>query len=144
MNHPLLDGHEKIAWDMDGTLIAGRNSAYFCRYIIANPQKEHHIVTFRTPRRWAEQALDELEEQGVARNLIAGVHNVPDDIWEAFAIKSGAYDPVKVAAYLEYKGLTAFGLGCTVLVDDMSALVAAGCLKHGVCFLDAEKLFFGD
>lgn len=139
----LLDDHHKIAWDVDGTLVAGHNSDYFCRYILANPHKEHHLVTFRTPRSWAELALEELESQGVPQSLIAGVHSVPDDLYRAFAMRAIIETPQEeVDRYREWKALTAKTLGCTVLVDDMGDIVADGCTKHGICFIDALKLRF--
>lgn len=143
MENVLLDIHEKIAWDVDGTLVGGHNSDYFCRYIIANPHKEHHLVTFRTPRNWAELALEELEEQGVPRSLIAGVHSVPDELYHAYAMRAIIEtEQSDIDLYREWKAMTAKSIGCTVLVDDMGDIVADGCIKHGITFIDALKLRF--
>ena len=43
-----LDRFNKIAWDFDGTLDGHPKSSLMHEYIIANPEKEHVIVTFRS------------------------------------------------------------------------------------------------
>jgi phosphoglycolate phosphatase-like HAD superfamily hydrolase len=137
MNHPLLDPHEIIAWDIDGTLVNGPNSHFFREYIRAHPQKQHHIVTFRTPRPWAEDVFRELAPFGITREMIAGVHNVADELYHAYAQRRTFEQPEKVAAYLNYKGAKAKELGATVLVDDMADQVIQGCEAHSIVFVDA-------
>lgn len=150
--HPILDQHEIIAWDMDETLVNGHNSAFFRAYIRANPRKRHHIITFRTPRAWAEQSLLELEVYGVPPRLIEAVHSVPDELYEAFSehrvscasieeIGRSPDTPAKVRQYLAFKALTAKRIGATLLVDDMAALVEADCVANGVVFLNAIGKF---
>lgn len=43
----ILKDHQIICWDIDNTLINGPNSSLFRQWIKSNPDKEHHIVTFR-------------------------------------------------------------------------------------------------
>jgi hypothetical protein len=137
ITHPDLDPHAVIAWDMDETLVNGPNSAFFRAYILAHPEKTHIIVTFRTPRAWAEESLDELEVHGVPRDRIAAVHNVADEVYWAFSTRTRGGDPEKAASYLTYKAITAKAHGATILVDDKHEHVADGCATHGVTFLHA-------
>lgn len=136
-----LDPHAVIAWDMDGTLIDGPNGAYFCQYIVANPQKQHHIVTFRTPRAWAEFSPFELAPYGITRSMIAGIHNVPDELYHAYAQRLTFFQPEKVEAYFEWKGLKSKEIGATVLVDDMPNHVLPGCQKYGITYVDSHGTF---
>ena len=165
MNHALLDHHDAIAWDMDGTLIDGPNASVFRRYIKANQHKRHLIVTFRDPH-WAQEVYSELFPYGVLEHHIHGVSACPQEFYRAYtdarfdaaewvrhAPKS--YDEARALcrgplrnfehanAYLHWKGEEAKRLGCTVLVDDMEHLVIAGCTKHGVAFVDAFDERFG-
>lgn len=133
MGH-ILDGHDVIAWDMDGTLIDGSHSAVFRDYIAARTDKIHHVVTFRTPRRWVEEVYEELEGYGVSRDRLAGVHGVPLRLYEAYVRK----DPVLTGEFVRWKGLKARKIGASVLIDDMSELVVPGCVEHGIRFLHAE------
>jgi len=143
MNHELLDGHNVFAWDMDETLINGPNSSFFRDCIAANPHKQHFIVTFRTPRSWAVDALRELEEVGFDTKLIAGVSSVPDHLYEAWALRKHQYHEEYVAQFLRWKGREASRLGCTVLVDDMLEAVRNGCSEHGVTLIDSYHQAFG-
>jgi hypothetical protein len=134
----LLDEHRVIAWDMDGTLIEGPNSAFFREYIATRRDKEHHVVTFRTPQRWVDEVYDELAGFGIRRDWLAGVHGVPVDLYHAYAQQHSFHQPDKVNAFVRWKGLKAKEIGATVLIDDMHDLVVHGCNDHGVCFLHAH------
>lgn len=137
MKHPLLDDHAVIAWDMDETLVNGPNSDFFRRYILAHPEKTHVVITFRTPRPWAQDVYRELEPYGITREHITAVHNVPDDLYHAYAQRRTFPQPEKVAAYYAYKGMQAKAIGATVLVDDNVAHTEQGCRTHGVVFVHA-------
>lgn len=150
---------------MDGTLIDGPNSSFFRRYIAANRNKRHHIVTFRDPN-WAQEVYDELDYYGIPHDHIAGVSSCPQEFYRAYSVaRFDAAEWVKHApktyeeaerlcrgtlidfdhanSYLHWKGEEAKRLGATVLVDDMEHLVVAGCSKHGVTFVDAFDKRFG-
>lgn len=137
MRHPLLDHHDVIAWDMDGTLIDGPHSHFFRAYIMAHPEKTHHIVTFRD-RLWAMRAPLELALfHRLPTEHIAGVHDCPQNLWQAYVQRESFYQPDLVDAYLIWKGKKAAELGCTVLVDDMAEQVIKGCELHSVAFIHA-------
>jgi hypothetical protein len=139
MDIPLLDSHDVIAWDLDGTLVGGDNARLLCAYIVAHPEKTHHFITFRTPREWAEDIFRELHPRGIVRPMIASLQSVPDALYLAYAQEnSGLIKPEDVAAFYEWKGMRAAELGCTALVDDMRALVIRGCELHGVLYIDAN------
>ncbi|RYD65103.1 MAG: hypothetical protein EOP83_08075, partial [Verrucomicrobiaceae bacterium] len=148
MNHPLLDPHDTIAWDMDGTLIDGPNSEFFRAYILAHPEKHHHIVTFRTgPSRrfpdnasalWKDDAIHELLEHGVALDVFKATHGIPEELYSAWASRKTLLSEAEVAAYVMWKGKMAAEIGATVMVDDMPGMVKKGCKAHGVVFIDAN------
>jgi hypothetical protein len=138
-----LDAHKKIGWDMDQTLIQGRNSERFRAYIAANPHKRHHVITFRD-REWADLIPIELGTLGLDPALIASVENCPAPLHDMFMLhRSGELEMPKhvaekaISAFLRWKGRRASELGCTVLVDDMADWVVQGCQAHGVEFVDA-------
>lgn len=145
MNCPQLDCHDIIAWDMDGTLVNGPNAAFFRAYILAHPEKQHHIVTFRTGpaqqdfavKFWHEECVYELHHHGVPHGTIRAVHSCPDDLYHAYAQSRSFYNPEKTQAFMEWKGMKAAEFGATVLVDDMAALVVEGCTKYGIAYVDA-------
>ena len=145
MNHSDLDSHQIIAWDMDGTLVDGPNAAFFRKYILANPQKEHHIVTFRTgpsqaglEQTWAQDAIDELESYGVPRGTIKAVHSVPDNLFAAYANSRTLLVGEELDQFMCWKGKTAKSFGATVLVDDMEMMVIKGCDLHDVDFVHSH------
>lgn len=135
MRNESLDPHEAIAWDVDQTLINGPNSEFFCRYIRGNPHKRHFVVTFRTPHSWAEQALEQIRENGVDPRFISGVSSVPEHLFEAFAQRHVTIDAARLLEFNHWKGMEAARLGCSVLVDDMEEHVILGCQRHRVKFL---------
>lgn len=147
----ILETHDRIAWDFDGTLVDGPMSHHFCDFIRANPQKEHHIVTFRDLG-MARAIPYELEPYGLTVAAFKGIHTCPPKYWRAFTMASvnphnwlaaqragtlpaSLSDP-DIGRYLHFKGRKARELGCTVLIDDMADLVVAGCREHGIEFID--------
>jgi hypothetical protein len=136
MNHPVLDLHASIAWDLDGTILDGRNSQFFREYILAHPEKQHHIVTFRDPAGALLGAL-KLGSLGVGPDLITSVNGCPTEVYGAWGNRRKIYDKDAVGRYLEWKGQKSAEHGCTVLVDDMPSQVVPGCNKFGVAFLNS-------
>lgn len=151
LSHPLLDSHKVIAWDMDGTLVGGANSEFFRAYILAHPEKEHHIVTFRTgasPRfgkskLWKDDAIHELLDHGVALDTISATHGIPDELFDQISSKRlivpGTHD-----AALYWKAAKSKEIGATVLIDDLVAWTEEGCRYHGIAFIDANDEAFMD
>lgn len=149
---------------MDGTLIEGPNARFFRRYIVQNPHKQHHIVTFRD-QDWADEIGVELRKAGMPAFDFVSVNACPQHLWEAYTM--ARFDPDEwlaanpqsaeealplcygyltnfdhVVEYLNWKGHKAAELGCTVLVDDLMSCVISGCNAHGVTYVDAHSLEF--
>lgn len=148
-----LDRHQIIAWDFDGTLVDGPFSHIWRAYLLSTPEKQHHIVTFRTgPSRagldgtWAEDALHELEDHGIKRTRILAVHSIPQEIFQHYGVArlwsedSGLAPEIVANAerMIEWKGKCAKSFGATVLVDDMEDMVRLGCDRHGVEFVHSH------
>lgn len=146
-----FDKHDKIAWDMDGTLINGPNAAFFQAYIALTPYKEHHVVTFRGGA-WRDNVIPELVASGFrsAAQFITAVHGCPAETYDGFMLLN---DPkqkeviteearpgllVHAGDFLAFKGAKAAELGCTLLVDDLEGWVGKGCEVHGVEFFHAH------
>jgi len=142
MRNTVLDNHKTIAWDIDETLINGPNSRFFRDYIRGNPEKAHFLVTFRTPRAWAEEALEQLRAHGLDPALIAGVSSVPVDLFAAFANRHEEPSHPLLDDFDHWKGMEAARLGCTILVDDMEASVIRGCQRHSVTFIHSHHECF--
>lgn len=155
-----LDSHDKIAWDMDGTLIDGRNSDAFRQYIVSNPHKTHYIITFRDAN-WATKIYSELEACGMIdpETYIDGIFTCPVD-WHYYhnvnqnprmaKVKQQYLETNRVtqeqldmysAQFCQYKGAMAAELGCTVMIDDIEDWVEQGCIDNGVTFLHALDRF---
>lgn len=145
MFHPLLHKHEKIAWDMDGTLVDGLNSAFFRKYVTANKEKKHYIITFRD-KKWADRIPSELAKSGLDTKNFVSIHPCPSYLWLAYATRDRTpvgHPSLQLAHdYLHWKGRTAKKLGCTVLIDDMVDQVIKGCIFHEVEFYDANNEAF--
>lgn len=156
MNHPILDLHDNIGWDMDKTLVKGPNSEFFREYIMAHPQKTHRIITFRD-RDWASRAYDELEYHGLrdARRLISSIENCPEQWHDYYMIATyphyaGRRDFLLATGqitqeflnecvhnFLRFKGSRCKEMGCTVLVDDLPEWVMHGVNDHAIDFVHA-------
>lgn len=143
--HALLNSHQTIAWDMDGTLVDGPNSTFFRQYITATPHKTHHIVTFRD-QKWANRIPDELTMVGFDTKHIVKIHPCPSELWLAYVTRDrtpvGHPSLALADEYLHWKGKVAKKLGCTVLIDDMVDHVIKGCIFYGVEFQDANNPSF--
>lgn len=157
MFHPILDKHDAIAWDMDGTLSdevhRAPNAKFFLAYIAAHPEKRHHIITFRN-RSWADQIWGSLSALGINVSLVRSVESCPEIVHDCFQIsqKYGnrpdyymsaselTHDEFAkhVARFTKWKAERAKQIGCTILVDDIADWVVDGCEHHGVEFLHAH------
>lgn len=155
-----LDKHDTIAWDMDGTLIDGRNSDAFRQYIVSNPEKKHYIITFRDAN-WASRIYDELTACGMDNPTayIDGIFTCPVD-WHYYNevnnnprmahVKKQYFETNRISQeqldfysmkFRQFKGAMAAELGCTVMIDDIEEWVEQGCVDHGVVFLHALDRF---
>lgn len=158
MSFSILDRHDAIGWDFDGTLIRHPRSEAMHAWILANPHKRHVIVTFRTFG-WQEKVWEHLAEYGLApqRAAFAGVFGYDETRFAAVELESDPrialhrrHDAIRTIAgktylteiepYLHWKGETCKKQGLSVLVDDMRDLVLPGCRKHGIDYLHPDEL----
>lgn len=133
--------HMDIAWDFDGTLVDHRAAPLLHRFIREHRHIRHAIVTFRT-RAMARQVWSELGRYPGApgRACFDRVLNIPDEAWDEVRTqreKRGFMRyllPHSAAEwrYRRWKGLACQHHGFTALVDDMTAMVAAGCRRYDV------------
>ncbi len=156
MNFGQLEKHNVIAWDMDGTLVDGKYSAHWRRFLSLTPDRTHYVLTFRTGKSriagkpddatWAGDVYDELASYGISPKLIRGVFGIPSEIF-AYYGNDPRYRHDDVHAedvqkfllghqeLVEWKGKKANELGATVLIDDMEKMVLPGCQRYGVEFV---------
>jgi hypothetical protein len=134
----LLKPYDAIAWDIDGTLIGGGNSAYLRNFIHQHPEKRHHVVTFRTGDDWIAHTRVELSRYDLGPDVISSISHVPDAYYHAYAQAAEFPDDERIDLFYLWKGREAARLGCGVLVDDLPALVLPGCRHYGVAFVDAN------
>lgn len=166
--HSVLDLHDNIGWDVDETLINGRNSVFWRAYVASHPEKVHHIITFRC-KRDAECVYSELEKEYVyplSSDKFVDLHYLPKYISDSFdKLHPHLIDfnhrkclPTnKVERILKREGLTleelidikeslynwkankCKELGLTALVDDLEKVVKQGCEVNGVTFINSIK-----
>lgn len=147
MTFPILEEHDAIGWDFDGTLYDHKASEAMHRFILEHPEKRHVIVTFRT-HGIQHRVFEELAQYPKAPKPDAfdGVLNIEDVAWEKFsrnrhARSRGEIGPALTEEeiyYLDWKGATCAKHGLTVLVDDMVDRVRDGCEKNGVVYVNPD------
>ncbi len=135
----LLD-HQKIGIDLDGTLIEHPHSRRLQKFIIDHPDKEFHIVTFRSHGMQHNIARDlristTLTQVPLGLNHFAGVHNIPDTLYENM-VRFDRHDP-----YYCWKADKCKELGCTVIVDDVAA-IGPYCEAIDILYIHPDS--FGD
>jgi|ERR1051326_232568 hypothetical protein len=140
---PLLISHQKVGIDFDGTLIEHPRSRLLQRFILANRDKEFHIVSFRS--HGMEKNIERdlristlMTQVPLGLQHFTGVHNVPDALYEGWAMFGDA-DQQKVKDYLCWKATKCRELGCTIIVDDMSD-VGPHCEEIGIRYLHPDNL----
>lgn len=155
-----LDQHERIALDMDQTLVGGLHSPGLRAYVAQHRGiKRFYIITFRHEA-WAGKIPEELAQCGLDPRLIQDIVWCPDtliagatlhyerdiltpELLKQRAAKQGLdIDTLESLSgqYSEWKGRMAAQLGCSVLVDDAPEMVHRGCEKYGIAFLDVADL----
>lgn len=137
-----------IAWDFDGTLIDHPNSVLMHEFILRHPEKQHHIITFRS-HGYQNSIFHELREiypDAPGRSHFVGVRNIPDRAWEKFSEMTtrrlmgrlkGPLTPWE-EYYIEWKGMVCGELNLPVLVDDREAQVLPGCERYGIMYLHPD------
>lgn len=154
MTFALLDQHDAIAWDFDGTLHGHHRSEAMHRYILDHSEKRHVIVTFRSHGMQHDiwDLLADYSGTVPTREHFDGVLNISDEMYERFATQDRIRRMRKLAgqpddpphadetAYVEWKGRICRQHGLTVLVDDKIDHTEAGCRKFGICFINPDDL----
>lgn len=149
MNFHLLDNHDSIGWDFDGTLWNHERAEMMWDYIKATPHKRHYIVTFRSgwrgQIRWAEDGcwLD-LKRcgSGLCDEHIVEIINMDDKVFDEHGARitpSGLYLDVS-DFYREWKGQVCLQNEITVLIDDNPDHTQPGCVKYGITYINPDEL----
>ena len=133
--------HMDIAWDFDGTLVDHPAAPLLHRFIRRHRQIRHVIVTFRT-KAMANQVWSELGRFPGApdRSCFDAVINIPGETWNDVRMARERWGLMRhllphsaaEARCRRWKGLVCRDHGLTALVDDMTAMVAAGCRAYDV------------
>ena len=142
-----LATHMDIGWDVDGTLVDHPAAPLLHSFIRQTPHIRHSIVTFRDERHGPPWARLAGYPGAPTADAFAQVLFMPGQLApaliEAQSVDRRAAWPslsrllpfgrrAGDAACRVWKGETCNLHGITALVDDMTGLVAAGCLRHGV------------
>ena len=145
MSFSILDEHDVIGWDFDGTLIEHRKARKMHDYILDHPEKTHIIVTFRShgmeDRIWRDLWRENARAPGMT--AFKDVINMPDKLYENGYIAQKAVASkivIPTSEYLEWKGKICHQRGITVLVDDMPSMVIPGCDRYGVLHIHPDHL----
>lgn len=150
MTYKILDEHEAIAWDFDGTLFDHRYSHKMHDYIRAHPEKKHVIVTFRSGlatngKPWVDKVWEELGQyqNPLTKDHFHSVINMSEETFDTHGSKwrPGGIIIDATAYYTEWKGQMCHENGLTVLVDDNGDHTIPGCTKYGIVYIDPENLF---
>lgn len=149
MSFASLVHHRSIGWDFDGTLFVDHhgkphpNMVAMHKFILANPQIKHYIVTFRT-HGWQNRVFHDLAafKSAPPPSAFEGVLNCPDETWEGAqrAKRIPGSLITDIESYLDWKGEICAEHGITVLIDDLPDMVQSGCIKHGIVYLHPDDL----
>lgn len=145
MDFALLDGHDAIAWDFDGTLFEHPLAVLMHEYIRDHPEKRHVIVTFRSGnmqgRPWIDYIWDELAEYEVAltKDHFDGILNMDEETFDENCARAGGRI-MSTDTYKAWKGMICAANGLTVLVDDNEADTLPGCQAHGIAYVNPDEL----
>lgn len=148
-----LERHDRIALDLDGTLIDGQTSPLIQDFVRSNPEKKFWIVTFRTPAQ-VHTVASELANVGLPIGDFQRVIPMPeryvmefeeDQRQRRFARLPGLDTPGVTPfpgefRYLHWKGYVCKRIGATVLVDDLPRLSQMGCQQFGIELVDARNM----
>lgn len=168
MPHDVVRNHSCFGWDMDETLVNGTHSEMWRSCVLASPEADHYVVTFRKKddalKVWDE--LESLYELPLTRDMFTGLLFMPDrvrlpydtlpsrlrkvDVYSepdaktkrALVLYKYEWEDVKQRhqAVHHWKAEACKSVGATVLVDDLEHLVKPGCDLHGVEFVNSLKL----
>jgi hypothetical protein len=165
ITHPILNDHTIIAWDVDLTLVDGRKSIFWRRWLKDNREgRKNWIVTFRT-----DTALQEVWKdlttchEPLEVSWFEGLYSIPPDLAKSYVslhhLLKGIETPEQVTPKLTrildrfgpsldevihlnktsrlWKAQTCKDIGATVLVEDLEDFCKPGCDIHGIVFVNA-------
>lgn len=158
----ILNKHDILAWDLDETLINGKNSDFFQRYVLFHPEKEHNIVTYRTGKD-LDLIFDDLGShfKGYNSEIFSNIYSVPEQMdrdYYNLSIKARQlcdkefvpdqtfYRKFKIDreevkevcnAYKEWKPKTCSEIGASILIDDLYKHLKNACELYNVQLIDA-------
>ncbi len=151
-----LNDHEVIGWDADSTLINGPYSELLCEYLLENPQKKHHIITFREAGPHAEGIWRDLKNYNVFKEHIEtlnpcplvlhesyGIHQLAEKYWKDYSESLGlTVEQMKkhAEAFPLWKAAVCQRLGCSILVDDYIHWTIDGCQMFNIRLLNSITL----
>lgn len=140
----ILDDHEIIAWDFDGTLWGHEKSELMHAYILAHPTKKHYIITHRSHGEqklvWID--LEQYPDAPGPEHFVEMI-NIPDDKYSRFHMSQrspGGLILLDYNGYIDWKAEMCLKVGATILVDDNPGHTKAGCIKHGIAFVHPDDL----
>lgn len=145
MSFSILDQHEIIGWDFDGTLLDHPKSVLMHQYIAQTPAKTHYIITHRS-HNMEKTMWDEMEFHypgSLSRELFNGVVNISDELYNGFYRSTRSLGGLIIPdydAYVNWKGEICQSLGVTIMIDDNSDHVRPGCVKHGIAYIHPDNL----
>lgn len=142
-----LATHMDIGWDLDGTLLDHPAAPALHSFIRRTPHIRHSVITFRSACHVAPLARLAGYPDAPGAEAFAAVIHMPDQLapslaaaqsvdrrspWPRFGRLLPFGRRAEDQACRTWKGEACRQRGITALVDDMTALVAEGCQRHGV------------
>ena len=136
----------KIAWDMDATLVDGAASEAVQQFIKDNPLIEHYILTARSDKYLVDSIFHELSRYPAKltranfKGVLTSDHEKHIEFQMVRAQRragqiKGPLTPIEIYE-LTIKGKRCHELGIPVLVDDNISRSKMGCDKYGIELID--------
>lgn len=161
----ILNQHDIIAWDLDETLINGKNSSFFQKYVLSHPEKDHNIITYRTGEN-LETIFEDLENhfKGYHMKIFSNIFSIPEQIDKDYAnlpmkarqlydkefISDHTFnrkfkiDREKVKEicknYIEWKPKVCSEIGANILIDDLYKNLKNVCDQYDIELIDSLQL----
>ena len=146
----ILENHEIIGLDFDGTLIDHPSGVELQNFVHENHlDKQIYIITFRSGSMLVD-LWDDMKEFNYycpSKRMFKGVYGIEHSAWQANEIamlkrRSGMIGEDltdEEIYYKTWKGMMCNKLGATVLVDDKPGDVMLGCKKFGIQFVHIDQ-----
>lgn len=135
-----LDRYDKIGLDFDETLIGNKMSQQLVDYVLNNPQKEYHIITFRT-KSWVDEIPHILlKHYGIdffKQDIIKSIQSIPENLYYQYLTAKNLYERNHpyFKEYYEWKADICKEMKIGVLVDD-NINIKEYLDKNGIFFIN--------